>query len=265
MLWQPPELPASSPWGSSLPPFSSRPPGLSSMWEGPSFYPKILSLPSLFSLLKMSQGPGLMTCVLNSGQQTPLSSHQELQVCVSHCNSYKEQSPVNSKNLGYFQSATVITGQDRPQVSGAKNRAQDTKMGHSPSSYHPRCFLSPGCPASPTLNLSLPHLPKSRLSIWHFLYLGVVTENPKSTLIPGKAESTNQPTNTPSLNPKIHLTGQILAGSRMGESRRPKGSLSSNGLSCPLLLKLSPHPGLKGYKSNPSTCQPTLKAAQGSA
>lgn len=85
LLRQPPELPVSSPWGSSLPPFSSRPPGLSSMWEGPSFYPQILSLPSLFSLLKKGQGPGLMTCVSNSGQQTPLSSHQEFQVCVSHC------------------------------------------------------------------------------------------------------------------------------------------------------------------------------------
>lgn len=156
----------------------------------------------------------------------------------SCCNSYKEQSPVNSKKLKYFQSSAVITGQDRPE-----SRAQETKIGHSPSPCHPRCSLSPGCPASPTLNVSLTISPSSpQFQTSHFLYLGVVTENPKTILIHGEVESTN----TPSLNPKIILAGQILASSRDqgpqlglapdGESRRPLGSLSSN------LVSLLPSP-----------------------
>lgn len=95
----------------------------------------------------------------------------------------------------------------------------------------------------------------------YFLYLGVVTGKPKTPLIPSKVESTN----TPSLNPKILLTGQILASSRdQGPQlmlalgwENPKGPRAASHLTWSLF---SPPPnaqvltlGLKGYKSSPDS------------
>lgn len=68
-----------------------------------------------------------------------------------------------------------------------ESRAQETKMAHSPCPCHPRWSLSPRWPAYPTLKISLMISPSSpQLQTSHFLYLGVVTENSKTILIPGK-------------------------------------------------------------------------------